>query len=158
MQCGVRNSRDGSRTLLLALLRGVLDQISGHRTLLVQPFLRGVADLCGGDGANTLRPGSDMFDAEAGGDRAAIPARQRRLVVLGVDGFGDQLGLDPLEIFGANRVLREIRDHAVDHLLDLRELDAGFWRDRDHELRRVCLLYTSPSPRDGLLSRMPSSA
>ena len=25
-------------------------------------------------------------------------------------------------------------------------------------LRRVCLLYTSPSPRDGLLSRMPSSA
>ena len=25
-------------------------------------------------------------------------------------------------------------------------------------LTRVCLLYTSPSPRDGLLSRMPSSA
>ena len=26
------------------------------------------------------------------------------------------------------------------------------------ELLQVCLLYTSPSPRDGLLSRMPSSA
>ena len=26
------------------------------------------------------------------------------------------------------------------------------------EAIRVCLLYTSPSPRDGLLSRMPSSA
>ena len=26
------------------------------------------------------------------------------------------------------------------------------------ELLRRCLLYTSPSPRDGLLSRMPSSA
>ena len=26
------------------------------------------------------------------------------------------------------------------------------------ELQRICLLYTSPSPRDGLLSRMPSSA
>ena len=25
-------------------------------------------------------------------------------------------------------------------------------------LTRLCLLYTSPSPRDGLLSRMPSSA
>ena len=25
-------------------------------------------------------------------------------------------------------------------------------------LREACLLYTSPSPRDGLLSRMPSSA
>ena len=28
----------------------------------------------------------------------------------------------------------------------------------DIPLTRVCLLYTSPSPRDGLLSRMPSSA
>eukprot|EP01016_Furgasonia_blochmanni_P028913 TRINITY_DN3045_c0_g1_i1.p1 TRINITY_DN3045_c0_g1~~TRINITY_DN3045_c0_g1_i1.p1 ORF type:complete len:105 (-),score=13.67 TRINITY_DN3045_c0_g1_i1:14-328(-) len=27
-----------------------------------------------------------------------------------------------------------------------------------HDLFNVCLLYTSPSPRDGLLSRMPSSA
>ena len=26
------------------------------------------------------------------------------------------------------------------------------------EMRGSCLLYTSPSPRDGLLSRMPSSA
>ena len=26
------------------------------------------------------------------------------------------------------------------------------------ELVNICLLYTSPSPRDGLLSRMPSSA
>ena len=31
--------------------------------------------------------------------------------------------------------------------------------NRDHEaLGQYCLLYTSPSPRDGLLSRMPSSA
>ena len=28
----------------------------------------------------------------------------------------------------------------------------------DVQLAKVCLLYTSPSPRDGLLSRMPSSA
>ena len=27
-----------------------------------------------------------------------------------------------------------------------------------YHLIRICLLYTSPSPRDGLLSRMPSSA
>ena len=26
------------------------------------------------------------------------------------------------------------------------------------DLIKICLLYTSPSPRDGLLSRMPSSA
>ena len=28
----------------------------------------------------------------------------------------------------------------------------------DDQLENICLLYTSPSPRDGLLSRMPSSA
>ena len=32
------------------------------------------------------------------------------------------------------------------------DLDQGF------PLVTTCLLYTSPSPRDGLLSRMPSSA
>ena len=31
----------------------------------------------------------------------------------------------------------------------------GSWFD---EQLTICLLYTSPSPRDGLLSRMPSSA
>ena len=36
---------------------------------------------------------------------------------------------------------------------DLPDIDIDFQDDR-----RDCLLYTSPSPRDGLLSRMPSSA
>ena len=31
-------------------------------------------------------------------------------------------------------------------------------RNQSFELIERCLLYTSPSPRDGLLSRMPSSA
>ena len=35
--------------------------------------------------------------------------------------------------------------------------NAGPWA-RDMPARLGCLLYTSPSPRDGLLSRMPSSA
>ena len=29
---------------------------------------------------------------------------------------------------------------------------------KNNKLPQPCLLYTSPSPRDGLLSRMPSSA
>ena len=29
---------------------------------------------------------------------------------------------------------------------------------KTEDLDKICLLYTSPSPRDGLLSRMPSSA
>ena len=33
------------------------------------------------------------------------------------------------------------------------DVDPGFW-----SLTRYCLLYTSPSPRDATLSRMPSSA
>ena len=33
------------------------------------------------------------------------------------------------------------------------------WAEQLAEVeRKICLLYTSPSPRDGLLSRMPSSA
>ena len=42
--------------------------------------------------------------------------------------------------------------------------EASAWREADQIFRRdshwvgACLLYTSPSPRDGLLSRMPSSA
>ena len=31
-------------------------------------------------------------------------------------------------------------------------------KNAEIELSKSCLLYTSPSPRDGLLSRMPSSA
>src|SRR5664279_2168712 len=39
--------------------------------------------------------------------------------------------------------------------------DAGIhvpFSDVFHTLKGICLLYTSPSPRDGLLYRMPSSA
>ena len=32
------------------------------------------------------------------------------------------------------------------------------FEDDDLKWTEICLLYTSPSPRDGLLSRMPSSA
>ena len=40
------------------------------------------------------------------------------------------------------------------------EVGDGTWLivDRDDELSRACLLYTSPSPRDRQKSRMPSSA
>ena len=34
----------------------------------------------------------------------------------------------------------------------------GFWNGMVETKNLLCLLYTSPSPRDGLLSRMPSSA
>ena len=37
-------------------------------------------------------------------------------------------------------------------------LGDGFWDALSAVALGICLLYTSPSPRDGLLSRMPSSA
>ena len=38
------------------------------------------------------------------------------------------------------------------------ERGADQWQEISYEQAMDCLLYTSPSPRDGLLSRMPSSA
>ena len=37
-------------------------------------------------------------------------------------------------------------------------MDSAIHRINRYPLDKYCLLYTSPSPRDGLLSRMPSSA
>ena len=47
--------------------------------------------------------------------------------------------------------VRELADATEDTPV---ELVSRIWA----ELMSACLLYTSPSPRDGLLSRMPSSA
>ena len=64
------------------------------------------------------------------------------------------LGLTKTEMFINSKKDIPI-DLATNLLVYLKELDAGtpfFY------LYGNCLLYTSPSPRDGLLSRMPSSA
>ena len=43
-------------------------------------------------------------------------------------------------------------------VIDLVNGEEQNWTSNNSGLRGTCLLYTSPSPRDGLLSRMPSSA
>ena len=43
-------------------------------------------------------------------------------------------------------------------LLELERSNADLSAGQAENLNNICLLYTSPSPRDGLLSRMPSSA
>src|SRR5258708_38959865 len=111
------NSRQMSQTLLLALRRGILDQIAGPRPLLVEPFFRRVTDLLGGDGTDPIRPAAYVIDVQSDGDRGAIPARQRGLAVLGVDRLGDELGLDALQIRGGNGVMPDIGDPPGDHLL-----------------------------------------
>ena len=58
-----------------------------------------------------------------------------------------------------------LHDSGVDVTVGLREESNSFERAKKMGLKvenlenaTNCLLYTSPSPRDGLLSRMPSSA
>ena len=68
-----------------------------------------------------------------------------------------------------NNVLRRLREDEVttvnsntyskmvsDFINDAKNFVQNAWDWS--QLRSTCLLYTSPSPRDGLLSRMPSSA
>ena len=53
---------------------------------------------------------------------------------------------------------REIGPRAMEYLAEV--VDSGLTCDMVGRFEQAfaCLLYTSPSPRDGLLSRMPSSA
>ena len=49
------------------------------------------------------------------------------------------------------------RDQAV-LATDFRYIEQATTQSPDFRVLRICLLYTSPSPRDATLSRMPSSA
>ena len=55
----------------------------------------------------------------------------------------------------ASELAKEVveRSYPVEDVATLRTFKKKYGQPCD-----VCLLYTSPSPRDGLLSRMPSSA
>ena len=65
-------------------------------------------------------------------------------------------------LIAALHVSRQANGHQRKEF-DLYEVKFGWqalkdlWR-REMARAKACLLYTSPSPRDGLLSRMPSSA
>ena len=56
------------------------------------------------------------------------------------------------------RVLDQIRGRSYRDALIMLEFMPYRSTDPITKVLRSCLLYTSPSPRDGLLSRMPSSA
>ena len=94
------------------------------------------------------------------------PAERCRVVTRGAAPFGRPAAGEPWAT--------AVREQPKSHLVDLDpgqtpERQAAVLvealRDADgrpaayrNDQRYVCLLYTSPSPRDGLLSRMPSSA
>ena len=74
-----------------------------------------------------------------------------------------------LNVFSAeeNDMLRRVAEDVVDQKrpypsthVDQNALvrDGKAAQQGIYAMHKICLLYTSPSPRDGLLSRMPSSA
>ena len=81
-------------------------------------------------GVKDLKPGKASVKATITpeGGKASVEEFDRVILAVGIVGNVEGLGLEEL----------------------------GVKVDRTHIT--VCLLYTSPSPRDGLLSRMPSSA
>ena len=58
--------------------------------------------------------------------------------------------------FLSNVFLRPKKDGSFRMILNLKNLNSHV--EYNKFKMDTCLLYTSPSPRDGLLSRMPSSA
>ena len=65
------------------------------------------------------------------------------------------LGIKDAALF--KKTIEEIQDIELEQLENVkRELEQ--MGDRKRELAPICLLYTSPSPRDLSTSRMPSSA
>ena len=73
----------------------------------------------------------------------------------------DELGFQtywvtyPNEVKRSGHLFAEMRGGKGKKIVMIGHLDTVF--EKDHPFQ-TCLLYTSPSPRDGLLSRMPSSA
>ena len=71
-------------------------------------------------------------------------------VLANLDNSLRQLDTDYVDIFHLHGLGPAAYDKAM------AEIVPGLLREK--EKGKLCLLYTSPSPRDGLLSRMPSSA
>ena len=54
--------------------------------------------------------------------------------------------------------MQEVIDHEMIHINQMRRGDLDYDNKNVYWKGKVCLLYTSPSPRDRTRSRMPSSA
>ena len=59
---------------------------------------------------------------------------------------------------GPSKMAKKLAEEAIEVVIDAVNGDNEAVIRESADLLYNCLLYTSPSPRDGLLSRMPSSA
>src|SRR5579862_8113638 len=81
-QGGTKKGYRLSRAVLLGLQ--ALYQIAGDRPADVEPPLRSLLDGIGGHGVKVIGPRADLIHGFPGRQTGAVPARQRRLVVLGI--------------------------------------------------------------------------
>ena len=99
-----------------------------------------------------------------------------KVAIVGVGLIGGSLGLAikkkglAHQVIGVSRHRKTLRAALRSRAIDIASQDIGIVKDADLIILaapvdtiialalKICLLYTSPSPRDGLLSRMPSSA
>ena len=88
-----------------------------------------------------------------GVDELSIEQRYEKSIKAGIDQYGGEKDTDYLIDLVKNGQITEVRiDESVRRIL-LNKFELGLF-DNPY----VCLLYTSPSPRDSCASRMPSSA
>ena len=77
-------------------------QVAGDGAPPVEPLARRGEHVLGAHRFDALRPFLNVADRLAGGERRAVPARQRELAVLSVDRFGDEARLGALELGGVD--------------------------------------------------------
>ena len=111
---------------------------------------RGLDALLGNssDDENKLKPPSNVNSFEIDINRIDVNPNQPRS------------NFDSLEI---DSLSDSIKDLGIIQPITVRKINTSKYEIISGERRfraskKACLLYTSPSPRDGLLSRMPSSA
>ena len=96
--------------------------------------------------------------------RGTLAEKQPPHLILDVNGLGYELEVPMTTLYRLPSVGEPLTLHTHLVVREDAQLLYGFFgkRERDffRELIRLngCLLYTSPSPRDATLSRMPSSA
>ena len=82
---------------------------------------------------------------------------QLGFAVVGIGRFGSAVCRELIRN-GSDVLAVDCSQRAIDELRQLEPSIEARVVDSTDEESISCLLYTSPSPRDGLLSRMPSSA
>ena len=93
----------------------------------------------------------------------AVEPRQQSCGACAVRPFSVCASIDKTEMDEFEHISRHVHFTACETVFAQEDVTTSFYNVLDGVLRLYkllpdCLLYTSPSPRDGLLSRMPSSA